>query len=88
MDARPVTPSHAALRRALAAIALLTFLLAVLVVAPALAAEPGNAYHRRDLVSDGGVPAEHRDPDLVNGWGIARSPTGPGGSPPPTAASR
>jgi uncharacterized protein (TIGR03118 family) len=41
------------------------------------AAEPGNSYTRRDLVSDGGVPAEHFDPDLVNGWGLAASPTGP-----------
>jgi len=56
---------------------LLAFLAAALVALPALAAEPGNAYHRRDLVSDGGVPAEHVDPDLVNGWGIAASPTGP-----------
>jgi uncharacterized protein (TIGR03118 family) len=43
----------------------------------AFAAEPGNSYHRRDLVSDGGVPAEHLDPDLINGWGLAASAAGP-----------
>ncbi len=50
----------------------------VLLAAPALfAAEPGNSYARRDLVSDGGVPAEHTDPDLINGWGLAASAAGP-----------
>jgi len=53
-------------------------LLLVLAAVPAVfAAEPGNSYARRDLVSDGGVPAEHSDPDLVNGWGMAASPAGP-----------
>src|SRR5262245_33798632 len=53
-------------------------LFAVLLAAPALfAAEPGNSYARRDLVSDGGVPAEHIDPDIINGWGIAASAAGP-----------
>jgi len=42
--------------------------LIVLFAAPAVfAAEPGNSYQRRDLVSDGGVPAEHVDADLING---------------------
>ena len=45
----------------------------LLAASAAFAAEPGNSYHRRDLVSDGGVPAEHVDPNLVNGWGIAAS---------------
>lgn len=57
-------------------LAVLTTLL-LLVAVPAICAEPGNKYSRRDLVSDGGVPAEKTDPNLVNGWGIARS----GGSP-------
>ena len=30
-----------------------------------------------NLVSDGAVPALHVDPNLVNPWGIASSPTGP-----------
>jgi uncharacterized protein (TIGR03118 family) len=28
------------------------------------------------LVSDGGVPAAHTDPNLVNGWGVAFNPVG------------
>jgi uncharacterized protein (TIGR03118 family) len=53
-------------------------LFAVLLAAPAIfAAEPGNSYARRDLVSDGGVPAEHLDPDLINAWGLAASAAGP-----------
>lgn len=34
-----------------------------------------NAYKVRDLVSDGSVSADHVDPNLVNGWGLAFSPT-------------
>jgi uncharacterized protein (TIGR03118 family) len=52
-------------------------LLSLVAVPAAFAAEPGNSYHRRDLVSDGGVPAEHVDPDLINGWGLAASATSP-----------
>jgi len=55
----------------------LALLLAACAASIVTAAEPGNKYHRRDLVSDGGVPAEHVDPDLVNAWGLAAS----GGSP-------
>ena len=36
-----------------------------------------NSYAVRNLVSDGGVPAEHRDDNLKNGWGIALSATSP-----------
>ncbi|HZT14772.1 MAG TPA: TIGR03118 family protein [Gaiellaceae bacterium] len=35
------------------------------------------AYTAHVLVSDGGVRAPHRDPGLVNAWGLAASPTGP-----------
>jgi uncharacterized protein (TIGR03118 family) len=49
----------------------------LLISLAAFAAEPGNSYQRRNLVSDGGVPAEHVDPDLVNGWGLAASASGP-----------
>src|SRR5215208_4947551 len=52
-------------------------LLVLLAASAAFAAEPGNSYQRRDLVSDGGVPAEHLDPDLINGWGLAASASGP-----------
>jgi uncharacterized protein (TIGR03118 family) len=35
-----------------------------------------TAYAVTNLVSDGFVPAAHTDPNLVNGWGIAASPSG------------
>jgi len=35
-----------------------------------------NSYQVRNVVSDGGVPADHLDPNLVNGWGIAFNPNG------------
>jgi uncharacterized protein (TIGR03118 family) len=64
--------------RRIRVVRLVAVLFLTLLVAPAaFAAEPGNSYARRDLVSDGGVPAEHTDPDLVNGWGMARSATSP-----------
>ncbi|MBO0719546.1 MAG: TIGR03118 family protein [Blastocatellia bacterium] len=34
-----------------------------------------NEYHVRNLVSDGSVKADHTDPNLINGWGVASSPT-------------
>ena len=37
----------------------------------------GSGYTVRNLVSDGGVPAEHMDANLVNGWGIAAGPSTP-----------
>src|SRR5262249_37839426 len=36
-----------------------------------------NAFTQTNLVSDGFVPAAHFDPNLVNPWGIALSPTSP-----------
>lgn len=41
--------------------------------APAAAAGP---YVLRNLVSDGTIAAEHTDPNLVNGWGVAFNPVG------------
>ncbi len=35
-----------------------------------------NAYQQRNLVSDGAIPAEHTDPNLVNPWGLAFNPFG------------
>ncbi|HEY4589256.1 MAG TPA: TIGR03118 family protein, partial [Thermoanaerobaculia bacterium] len=55
-------------------VAISLFLLAA---SAAFAAEPGNSYHQRNLVSNGGVPAEHVDTDLVNAWGLAASAAGP-----------
>jgi len=52
-------------------------LLVLLAASAAFAAEPGNSYHQRNLVSNGGVPAEHVDTDLVNAWGLAASAAGP-----------
>jgi uncharacterized protein (TIGR03118 family) len=48
-----------------------------LAAAEVFAVEPGNSYQRRDLVSDGGVPAESTDGSLVNAWGIAATSTSP-----------
>lgn len=36
----------------------------------------GNAYQQHNLVSDGFVPADNTDPNLVNGWGVAFNPFG------------
>jgi uncharacterized protein (TIGR03118 family) len=35
-----------------------------------------NSYQVRNLVSDGGVAADHQDDNLVNGWGVAFNPNG------------
>jgi uncharacterized protein (TIGR03118 family) len=42
----------------------------------AAAGEEGGAYLQRNLVSDGSIPAERTDPNLISPWGIATSPTG------------
>ncbi|TQF16039.1 TIGR03118 family protein [Myxococcus llanfairpwllgwyngyllgogerychwyrndrobwllllantysiliogogogochensis] len=45
----------------------------------AIAQAPGelpNSYLQRNLVSDGATTAEHVDPNLVNGWGLAFNPFG------------
>ena len=36
-----------------------------------------HAYKQTNLVSDGFLPADHVDPNLVNSWGIARGPNSP-----------
>jgi uncharacterized protein (TIGR03118 family) len=46
-------------------------------VAPAAAAQPDNAYHQTNLVSDLPGMAQLTDPDLVNPWGLAAGPTSP-----------
>ena len=52
-----------------------------LTVALALAAAPatyaGDFYKQHNLVSDGFVPADHLDANLVNAWGVAFNPFGP-----------
>lgn len=37
----------------------------------------GGSYSVRNLVSDGFVPADHTDPQLVNAWGIGFAPNAP-----------
>jgi uncharacterized protein (TIGR03118 family) len=37
----------------------------------------GNSYQQHNLVSDGNIPADHTDPNLVNAWGLAFGPTTP-----------
>lgn len=38
-------------------------------------ADPMTHYESHVLVSDGSVPADHTDPNLVNAWGVAFNPT-------------
>lgn len=52
----------------------LAFALA-LAIAPAVQAG-GFFYEQRNLVSDGSIPADHTDPNLVNAWGVAFNPFG------------
>jgi uncharacterized protein (TIGR03118 family) len=55
----------------------LTLVLALSVfLVPSLQAG-GKFYQQHNLVSDGFVPAEHTDANLVNPWGIVFSPTSP-----------
>ena len=60
--------SSARIDRALALASISTALVLALSAPQARAAE---TYRVRSLVSDGGVPAAHKDKNLVNGWGIA-----------------
>jgi uncharacterized protein (TIGR03118 family) len=48
-----------------------------LILAGSVEAQAGDFYRQRNLVSDSAaVRAEHRDPHLVNGWGLAFNPYG------------
>jgi uncharacterized protein (TIGR03118 family) len=64
------------LRSALA-LGVVAGLAALAPVAPAAAAQPGNAYRQTNLVSDLPGMAQLTDPDLVNPWGLAAGPTSP-----------
>jgi uncharacterized protein (TIGR03118 family) len=69
-----------AARPNLAAVLLTTLavaLTAFFVVVGSTHAAGGNSFTVHNLVSDGGVPADHVDPNLVNGWGLARSASSP-----------
>ena len=60
-----------------ASAALAVALAAAVVLAARGSGASANRYAARTVASDGGVPAAHRDPLLVNTWGLAASPTGP-----------
>jgi uncharacterized protein (TIGR03118 family) len=49
---------------------------AALALAFASASAADSVYARRNLVSDGTIPAAHTDPNLINGWGVAFNPYG------------
>jgi uncharacterized protein (TIGR03118 family) len=51
-------------------------LVLALVVSPAAHAV-SDFYQQHNLVSDGFVPADNNDPNLVNAWGVAFNPFGP-----------
>jgi uncharacterized protein (TIGR03118 family) len=51
-------------------------LLGIVIGFGASVAMAANSYQVRYIVSDGGVPADHRDGNLVNGWGVAFNPSG------------
>jgi uncharacterized protein (TIGR03118 family) len=56
---------------------LVAALVALAPAAPGAAAQPGNAYHQTNLVSDLPGLAQLTDPDLVNPWGLAAGPATP-----------
>lgn len=59
------------------------FLVLAACMRPGQASDPsalrgrGGTYVQRNLVSDGFVPAERTDANLVNGWGVAHGPATP-----------
>jgi len=57
------------------ALALAAVPAAAQLAAAAPAADQGH-YQVRNLVSDGFITAEHTDPNLINGWGVAFNPNG------------
>jgi uncharacterized protein (TIGR03118 family) len=50
-------------------------MIACVAAAPSYAA--GDFYQQHNLVSDGFVPADNKDTNLVNAWGVAFNPFGP-----------
>lgn len=57
---------------------LVTSLLVVLMfsTSPTVHSE-GQSYKQQNLVSDGFIPADHNDTNLINAWGVSFNPTGP-----------
>src|SRR5436190_1600175 len=58
-------------------VALCAVVVTAVAASGSFASKAATTYVVRNLVSDGAVPAEHVDPNLVNGWGIAASSTSP-----------
>jgi uncharacterized protein (TIGR03118 family) len=73
---RPVPRGLNRLRWALA-LGVAAAVFPLVVAAPVGASQPGNAYRQTNLVSDLPGLAQLTDPDLVNPWGLAASPTSP-----------
>jgi uncharacterized protein (TIGR03118 family) len=63
------------MQRALLAVA--TLAVAAAVLAAAAPAAEKNAYVQHNLVSDGFLPADHTDTNLVNAWGLTSLPGSP-----------
>ena len=52
--------------------------LALAIIAVTTRADEGlNSYKQINLVSNGPIPANHTDPNLVNAWGVVFNPNGP-----------
>src|SRR5215470_5223229 len=66
---------HGVLRRSTVVLGVL--MLALVAALHAAAGPPGGDYTVTRLVSDLPGAVQPPDPDLVNGWGLARSPTSP-----------
>ncbi len=58
-------------------ISVLVVLALAMILAPAAGHAVSGVYLQHNLVSDGSIPADHTDPQLVNAWGIAFNPNGP-----------
>jgi uncharacterized protein (TIGR03118 family) len=54
----------------------ITRLILFALLSPSLWAAEPNAYAVRHLVSDGSVPADNTDTNLIDGWGVAFNPNG------------
>jgi uncharacterized protein (TIGR03118 family) len=61
----------------IAAASLLAAAVAAAALAAATPAAESNAYVVHNLVSDGFLPADHTDPNLVNAWGLTSLPGSP-----------
>src|SRR5712692_5913044 len=69
--------SHRSHWRVHARAGVLTITLGLAFASPVTAGSEEKFYQQHNLVSDGFVPADHVDSNLVNPWGMASSPTSP-----------